>query len=272
MVDLSKHASGSRPGTGSPYSSTLSSAGYNAMLAAGLEPVGIVQGICVMRWNWYGQRSPYGGATPSLSSSRRLKHRYFEPTDGFSRSWRRTQSPVYSSKTITNWACQHSAKRAGAHEPGVNFEQNWVEDLWSEAFASARARMLDEARSLGAHGVVGVVDAITDPTRGAKEFLLRGTAVRVREAPDPLEIWSSYLAGERLVKLVEAGWSPVSVVAAMSSLRIWPACSTESQMSGWWPNVARIPQLESGQYSARSLGRACTRKPALTTSTVSGSK
>jgi len=255
MADLLPNLNGSpRPG-GSSFSSTLSIAGYNAMLAAGLEPLGIVQGVCVMRWNWYGARSPYGGATPSPLSSKRLKHRYLEPTDGFTRNWRRTTSPVYSSKTITNWSCQHSTRRAGAHEPGVNFEQNWVEDLWSEAFAAARTRMIDEARMLGAHGVVGVVDTISDPTRGAKEFLLRGTAVRVNDAPAPLEVWSTYLAGERLVKLVEAGWAPVSVVAAMSSIRIWPACSTESQLSGWWPEVARIAQLESGHYSARFLAR-----------------
>jgi hypothetical protein len=138
----------------------------------------------------------------------------------------------------------------------VNFEQNWVEDLWSEAFATARARMIEEAQLLGAHGVVAVIDTISDPIKGAKEFLLRGTAVRVRNAPAPLQIWSTYLAGERLIKLVEAGWAPVSVVAAMSSVRIWPACSTESQLSGWWPNVAPIRQLENGHYGARSLARA----------------
>ena len=36
----------------------------------------------------------------------------------------------------------------------------------------------------------------------------------------PRTIWSTYLAGERLIKLVEAGWAPVSVVGALASIRI----------------------------------------------------
>jgi hypothetical protein len=242
---------------GSPsFTSKLSSADYNATLAAGLEPVGIVQGVCVMRWEWYGPRSPYGGSLPIGSGTRKLKHRYYEPREGRVGVGRTSTSLVYASKNFTNWACQHNVQRTDGHEPGVNFEQPWVEDLWSEGFNTARSRMLAEAEAAGAHGVIGVVDEITTPTRGAKEFVLRGTAVRVRGVNAPHEIWSTYLAGERLIKLVEAGWAPVSVVAAHASVRIWPACSTESQLSGAWSEVSSITQLESGHYNVRLLARA----------------
>jgi hypothetical protein len=244
------------------FGSTLSSADHSSTLAAGLEPVGIVQGTCVMRWAWYGPRSPYGGASPIGSGSRKLKRRYYDPKGGDNASWsggffaRRAVKPiVYASKSMSSWPCQHGAQRGGGHEPGVNFEQNWLEDLWSEGFTTARARMLTEAEIAGAHGVVGVVDEINTPTHGIKEFLLRGTAVRVTGVAAPREIWSTYLAGERLIKLVEAGWAPVSVVAALASVRIWPACSTESQLRGTWREVAKIRQLESGHYVARALAR-----------------
>jgi len=256
-------AAGSRLG-GASFGSALSSADYSATLAAGLEPLGIVQGTCVLRWAWYGPRSPYGGASPIGSGSCKLKRRYYDPKgaegggawgDGGFRGRRAVRPIVYASRHTSSWACEHTVQRSGKHEPGVNFEQNWVEDLWGEGFTTARTRMLAEAEVIGAHGVVGVIDEITTPTHGVKEFLLRGTAVRVHDVAAPREIWSTYLAGERLIKLVEAGWAPVSVLAAFASIRIWPACSTESQLRGTWREVSRIRQIENGHYTARSLAR-----------------
>jgi len=240
------------------FASTLSSADHSSTLAAGLEPVGVVQGACVMRWSWFGPRSPYGGSLPIRSGSKKLKRRYFEPrrrlfSEGTSS--RAVRSIVYEANNYTSWACEHAPGTPGKHEPGVNFEQIWVEKLWDEGFTTARARMLEEARLTGAHGVVGVVEAVSSPTRGTREFLLRGTAVRVKDEPEPLETWSTYLAGERLIKLVEAGWAPVAVVSALGSVRVWPSCTTETQLSGRWSRVSPIRQLEAAQYNARFVAR-----------------
>lgn len=238
------------------YASGLSSADLSSTLAAGLEPLGVVQGVCVVQWSWFGLRSPYGGSTPFRSGTKKLKRRYFEPRTKFLRNDPGgVRSIVYEASNYSSWSCEHAPGTAGKHEPGVNFEQIWVEKLWDQGFTTARARMLEEARLTGAHGVVGVIEAISSPTRGVREFLLRGTAVRVKDAPEPLETWSTYLAGERLIKLVEAGWAPVAVISTVGSVRIWPSCTTESQRSGRWSRVTPIRQLEAAQYDARFVAR-----------------
>jgi hypothetical protein len=258
MSDASLPGDASTRRSPTSFSSRLTAPDYSSTLSAGLEPVGIVQGVCVMRWAWYGPRSPYGGDSPIGSGTKKLKRRTFEPRTNASGRLRRTavQSLVNLSTDSTYFNCQHPAQIRGHHESGVNFAQVWIEQLWSEGFHEARARMLAEAEIAGAHGVVGVVDEITTPTKGAKEFLLRGTAVRVRNAPPPREIWSTYLAGERLIKLVEAGWAPVSVVGGLASMRIWPACSTESQLSGMWRGVTSITQIEHAHALVRRRARA----------------
>lgn len=255
MTDLPGEAA-PRLRTGS-FSSTLSTADLSSTLAAGLEPVGLVQGTCVMRWSWFGPRSPYGGSLPIGSGTTKLKRRYFEPRTGAfaRRSAGSARSIVYEANNYSTWACEHEVGTAGKHEPGVNFEQSWVETLWDEGFTKARARLVEEARLTRAHGVVGVVESVTAPARDTQEFSLSGTAVRVKDAPEPLETWSTFLAGERLIKLVEAGWAPVAVTSALGSIRVWPSCTTESQRSGRWSQVSPIRQLESAQYSARLVAQ-----------------
>ena len=51
---------------------------------------------------------------------------------------------------------------------------------------------------------------------GVLEFRVQGTAVRVTDGPPPADgrPWTTYLAGQRLAKLIEAGYAPVSIAAA----------------------------------------------------------
>ena len=44
--------------------------------------------------------------------------------------------------------------------------------------------------------------------------------------------WTTYLAGQRLAKLIEAGYAPVSVAAAVASVRVWANCMTENLTEG----------------------------------------
>ena len=76
--------------------------------------------------------------------------------------------------------------------------------------------MLEEAGTLGAHGVIGVVDRVSNVAdTGTTEFHFLGTAVTVEGGPPPAGgvPWSTYLAGQRLTKSIEAGFMPVAVVA-----------------------------------------------------------
>ena len=88
---------------------------------------------------------------------------------------------------------------------------------------------------MGAHGVIGVVDRVSQlADTGTTEFHFLGTAVTVEGGPPPAGgvPWTTYLAGQRLTKSIEAGFMPVSVVATLASVRVWAYCMTEYLMEG----------------------------------------
>jgi hypothetical protein len=190
------------------FTSGLTVPDFAACLQMGLRPVGFVQGFCVMQWSWYGAGSPYmRGASPYSGGAKGL---YYE-----------------------TWNCPHGYVSAEHRSWGQNYEQTWVEQAWSTGFGSAYTRMIEEAQEAGAHGIIGVVDTNRHlGDLGVTEFHITGTAVVVEGADPPPAIWTTYLAGQRLAKLVEAGWMPVSVAAAMTSVRVWAYCMTEYLMSG----------------------------------------
>ena len=76
--------------------------------------------------------------------------------------------------------CPHGMVSAEHRSWGQNYEQSWMEDAWTSGFTTAYERMVDEAASAGAHGVVGVVDTSAPLSDlGVVEFKVQGTAVRV---------------------------------------------------------------------------------------------
>ncbi|MGA7834496.1 MAG: heavy metal-binding domain-containing protein [Acidimicrobiales bacterium] len=221
------------------FSSGLSVNDFAACLTMGLEPVGLVQGFCAMQSSNFGrglmQRglSPYGGS---------------------------------QSGYVQNYQCPHGFISNEHRAWGQNYEETWVENGWNEGFRSAYSRMLEEAQEIGAHGIVGVVDTESALSEsGIIEFLLRGTAVKLENAPAPTTVpWTTYLAGQRLAKIFEAGYAPVSVVAAISSMRVWAYCITEYLMGGsggMWgnPNSSEVDQLVRAKTYVRSTALSTAR-------------
>jgi hypothetical protein len=196
------------------FSSGLTVPDFAACLQLGLEPVGLAQGFCVMQWGWYGAGSSFmRGSNPYTMGAQ---------SDGaYSESYR----------------CPHGYVSAEHRMWGQNLEQPWVEAAWSAGYGAAYARMLDEATALGAHGVIGVVDRVTPVADSqTSEFHFLGTAVTVEDGPPPAAgvPWTTYLAGQRLTKSIEAGFMPVAVVASMAS-----GCGpTASPSTKWKGGVA----------------------------------
>lgn len=246
MADTSAdlpEAAGRRLG-GTAFSSGLTVPDFAACLQMGLEPVGFVQGFCVMQWSWYGMNSPYRQAFAPYGGG--------GGQSGYSESYQ----------------CPHGMVSAEHRSWGQNFEQQWVEQAWSQGFGNAYSRMLEEAQTAGAHGVVGVVDTSSRlADLGVLEFYVRGTAVRVVDGTPPPDDrpWTTYLAGQRLAKLIEAGYAPVSVAAAVASVRMWAYCITEYLLGGsgsvWagQQSVAEITQVAAAQMAARQIAREHVR-------------
>ena len=191
------------------FTSGLTVPDFAACLQMGLEPVGFVQGFCVMQWQWYGMGSPYGTFGAPFQGR----------AGGYSESWQ----------------CPHGFVSAEHRGWGQNYEQSWIEDAWQQGFSSAYDRMIEEATSVGAHGVVGLVDASERlGDMGVLEFRVQGTAVKVEGGQPPADgrPWTTYLAGQRLAKSIEAGYAPVSIAATVASVRVWAYCVTEYLTEG----------------------------------------
>ena len=221
------------------FTSGLSVPDFAACLSSGLEPIGYVQGSCVMQWQFY------GAASQMIMSS---DARYYSQ----------------------NWRCPHGMVSAEHRAWGQNYEQYWLEQAWSTGFNTACARMIEEATALGADGVVGVVDHMgTMSDLGVVEFTLRGTAVRLEGSTRPVGAapWTTFLAGARLTKLIEAGYAPISVVAASSSVRIWASCVTGYLMEGNISTLStpvssatgEIEQVVAAHEVSRELARRAIR-------------
>jgi hypothetical protein len=127
--------------------------------------------------------------------------------------------------------------------------------------------MIEEATDYGAHGVIGVVDRVANlADTGTTEFHFLGTAVKVEGGPAPAGgvPWSTYLAGQRLTKSIEAGFMPVAVVAALASVRVWAYCMTEYLMEGQmgmgWGYASGGPQLVDQVSRAHMAARQLARK------------
>jgi hypothetical protein len=230
----------------SAFSSGLSVPDFAACLDLGLQPVALVQGFCVMQWGWYGPgQGTMRGMSPYLGGQ---------------------QTPGSYSET---YRCPHGFISNEHRSWGQNLEQPWVEEAWAQGYGTAYARMLEEAGTLGAHGVIGVADRVSNVAdTGTTEFHFLGTAVTVEGGPPPAggAPWSTYLAGQRLTKSIEAGFMPVAVVAALASVRIWAYCMTEyymeGSMGGWGMTggPALVEQVSKAHMASRQLARKHVRE------------
>jgi uncharacterized protein YbjQ (UPF0145 family) len=228
----------------SAFSSGLTVPDFAACLDLGLQPVGLVQGFCVMRWGWYGAGSGFSrGISPYTMGN--------QDPDAYSETYR----------------CPHGFVSNEHRMWGQNIEQPWVEQAWHQGYDSSYDRMLDEALALGAHGVIGVVDRVTHLAESqTTEFHFLGTAVVVEGGPPPADgPWTTYLAGQRLTKSIEAGFMPIGVVASLASVRVWAYCMTEYFMEGgrtWGgpTNSQEVDQVSKAHMAVRQLARKHVRQ------------
>ena len=225
------------------FSSGLTVPDFAACLQMGLRPVGLVQGFCAMQTSNF----LMGGAGRGLSP-------FGGATGGYTESYQ----------------CPHGMVSQDHRMWGQNYQQTWIEVAWNEGFSSAYSRMMEEATALGAHGVVGVIDTVSPLSDlSILEYHLRGTAVVADGLAPTTAPWSTYLAGQRLAKIFEAGYAPVKVVASIASVRVWAYCMTEYLMGhgggglmswGGTAGPTEIDQIVSARLATRELVRRDARR------------
>ncbi|HLI15417.1 MAG TPA: hypothetical protein VKV23_05105 [Acidimicrobiales bacterium] len=212
------------------WSSALSTNDFAATRAMGLQPLAFVQGCSVVSWGFLGAGAP--GARG-----------YYE-----------------------QFPCPHGFVSADHRLYGYNYEQTWLEEAWFGGLRAAYDRLLDEARRYEAHGVIGVsarVERLAAPP--AVEFSLSGTAVALEGSAAPGAPFTTFLAGQKLRKLVEAGFAPVAIAVGFASVGVLASCVTEYQLRGVGTvtygaaPVGEIDQLVRAHTQARALARERVR-------------
>ena len=168
-----------RAGAGGAWTSLLSAPAAAGLKVAGFEPVGEVMGSIVQQigWSGYGGCGIYGGY------------------GGFG---------GFASPTITS----SDPMRFAGFRPYV--------DALHRGYGTALGRMVQEAATIGADGVVGVGLTMSPLPGGPREFTALGTAVRAGGDIRPHRIFSTHLPGQDVAKLVAAGWMPTDLVYGIS--------------------------------------------------------
>jgi hypothetical protein len=238
--------------SGGAWSSGLSVTDFASCLDMGMEPVGYVQGYAVMQWSWYMATRSYGSLGGGLGGS-------------YGGGW---GTPTRRGQYVEQWRCPHGFVGADHRLYGMNYELTWLEQSWHTGWDLARSRMMEEVVALGASGVIGVDDGMR-PLAGGNtvEFSASGTAVAIPGAAKPSTPFSTYLSGQRLAKLLEAGFVPVSVAATLSSVQMLGYCITHYQLAGTTPGnwygsmsgglggVSPVDQVNRAEAAARRIAR-----------------
>jgi uncharacterized protein YbjQ (UPF0145 family) len=224
---------------GAAWTSDLSVAELSAIRHAGFEAVGMVMGSSVYRiaaqWGYsnvfgnagfttVGQGAFGGGAVPARV--------------GF----------------LQRYPCPHGYGMGTDHRWGFNWEHTTYEDGLVAARDAALARIIEEARDLGAHGVVGVrlIRRHLEGVGSSLEFTVIGTAIRRTGGPLLARPFMSHLDGVAFSKLLHGGYVPVALVVGIGAVEIDPGCGTEWLLRSW--NNVRIDQVSDGIEAARLLG------------------
>jgi hypothetical protein len=223
------------------WSSSLSTNDFAACVEAGYEPVGFVQGCSVISWGF--------GST--MTGNLGMGYSAAGQTRGYSEQF----------------ACPHGFVGGDHRMYGLNYEQDWAEDAWRLGFSSSYERLVAEAARLSAHGVIALFDHVVhDPDTSTYRFTIEGTAVRVAGVPDTKTVFTTYLAGQKLNKLLEAGYSPVAVVAEFVSIQVYSSCVTEYLLRGrgpvgWGMSVGgEVDQLSRAHEAVRHVARERVRR------------
>lgn len=146
-----------------------------------------------------------------------------------------------------------------AYNP-TQFQHNQTGELtvFSQALYHARelamSRMRQEAQALGAHGVIGVRLTHREYEWGTNllEFTAIGTAVRLPgwtgQLPQP---FTCDLSGEEFLKVLHAGYVPVTLAMGTVAYYIMTTLWTEMNLSSWYNQ--EIAPFTQAVYDARHL-------------------
>lgn len=164
-----------------------------------------------------------------------------------------------SGSSFTRYPCAHFMG-GGPDHWGFNAEDAGFSSSVGSGYATALARLTDEARALGAHGVVGVRVEVGELGGGWSTWTFRavGTAVVHAGSPTLPTPFTTNASGPHLERLVALGMAPVTLVSGVGACYVRPNCQTRGDIM----TVGRIDQIPQALGIARGRARAAVRSAA----------
>jgi uncharacterized protein YbjQ (UPF0145 family) len=121
----------------------------------------------------------------------------------------------------------------------------------------ALSRLEQEAKLLGAHGVIGVRFTRRSYEWGNNllEYTAIGTAIKLPTLATTAHPFLSDLSGQEFWTLLQAGYYPAGVVTGYCSYYVALGSNLTQQIQGWWTGGTNqeITPFTQGLYSARHL-------------------
>lgn len=138
-----------------------------------------------------------------------------------------------------------------------SMELGTLSEAHLRAASLALGRLEQEARMVGAHGVVGVrfTRRRYEWGRNLLEYTAIGTAIKLPKAPLPAQPFLSDLSGQEFWTLLQAGYYPAGVVTGYCSYYVGLGSNLTQQLQGWWRGSGNqeIQPFTQGLYAARHL-------------------
>lgn len=213
--------------------SFLPVAGAAGLAACGLTPVGEVMGCIVEHLGWQGFGCPYYGYGYGYGAAG------MRGPGGFGGGMRgvRLGTPGGFGGPMLPGGI---AGPMGGGPPTVTSGEGYrwggfapYADALYRGYDTALDRMLQEAKALGADGVVGVRLTVEHMGQGNREFVALGTAVRSLGRTHLDKPFATLLAGQDVTKLLASGWAPASIVIGLSVSVRHDDYRTQLQTGSW---------------------------------------
>lgn len=161
------------------------------------------------------------------------------------------------------WQWRNQTWRNNTWRDGASYELDVITQAFTHARQLALSRLWQEAKLLGAHGVVGV--RLEKRTAGWAsnliEFSALGTAIRLQDTPpSDGSPWLCDLSGQDFWKLHEAGFEVAGLAAGNCTYFCIPSQSSQQVLSGGifsssaWRNQ-EMPEFTQAMFTARELAQ-----------------
>ena len=231
-----------------PWTAQTDGAAMAVLASLGLRPVGVVVGTAIAPLPSYQTLQQVARSAPATK----------DPPGTASR--RRPGRPV-GPVVDKSYPCPHPDRAPGTgHRAGRTLEYSDPSLTYRRrAIDTVHDRLIDEARDLGAHGVIGVrlrSEAIGTGA-GARlgiQWQRTGTAVRASGTPDLATPFTAQCDVAELVALLQIGRVPVRVVVGLGTVMVASGCSTTMAFGSTTPS--ELDQIGEAPALAVAVARA----------------